>query len=84
MNDNPISQKDYYQTTDLGLATTLSLFFNLLEIKKYHDSNKAYFVFKKDEKLDVFLRKYWNREIKIEPQTYFNQLRVVKSRLYSG
>ncbi len=36
-----------------------------------------------NRKLDELLEVYWKRELKVEPQTYFNQLKAIKARLYS-
>lgn len=73
---------DFYQTSDLALATAISLWYPIDAIDKT-DPRKATFLFKQDEKLDELLEVYWRRELKVEPQTYFNQLKAIKARLYS-
>ncbi|MEM4326307.1 MAG: DUF5659 domain-containing protein [Candidatus Pacearchaeota archaeon] len=78
-----MSQKNkYYSTSDLALATVISLWYSLDAIDK-QNPRKATFIFKRDEKLDKLLEAYWRRELKIEPQAYFNQLKAIKARLYS-
>ena len=43
---------------------------------------KAQFLFKQDPELDELIESYWRSELKIIPQAYFNQLRIIKARLY--
>jgi len=73
---------NYYSTSDLALATALSLWFPLETIDKTNP-HKAIFLFKRNEELDRLLEAFWRRELKVEPQAYFNQLKLIKSRLYS-
>jgi hypothetical protein len=75
--------KHYYQTSDLSLATTISLFCPIEEINR-SNPRKAVFIFRKTLELEKLVDQYFRNEIKISPQTYFNQLRVVKARLYAN
>jgi len=77
LNDN------YYQTSDLSLATTLSLWCPIEEIDR-SNPHKALFFFHKTPELEKLIDQYFRNEIKISPQVYFNQLRVVKARLYAN
>lgn len=72
----------YYQTSDIALATVISLFQPLVEIKP-QSNNKSIFVFKRNEALEKLIENYWSGGLKIEPKTYFNQLKTIKTRLYS-
>jgi len=81
MSQENLKLKDYYATSDLSLATTISLWYPIDTIDRTNP-RKATFLFKRDEKLDELLESYWRRELKIEPQAYFNQLKAVKARLY--
>jgi len=78
-----MNQKNLYKTSDLSLATTLSLFCPIETLERIN-SHKVYFVFKRDKNLDELLKKYWHQELKIEPQFYFNQLKIIKARLYEN
>ena len=75
--------KHYYQTSDLSLATTISLFSPIEDIDR-SNPRKAVFIFRKTPELEKLIDQYFRNEIKISPQTYFNQLRVVKARLYAN
>jgi len=74
---------DYYSTSDLALATAISLWYPIETIDKTNP-NKNVFLFKRDENLDQLIESYWKRELKVEPQAFFNQLRNIKSRLYEN
>lgn len=72
---------DYYSTSDLALATAISLYYPL-EIVDRSNPHKAQFLFKRDESLDEYIEAYWRGELKVNPATYFNQLKILKARLY--
>lgn len=74
---------DYYSTSDLSLATTLSLWCPIEDIDR-SNPRKALFIFQNTEKLQGLVAEYYRDEIKVSPQVYFNQLRVVKARLYAN
>jgi len=82
MSQENLKLKDYYSTSDLALATAISLWFPIEAIDKTNP-HKAIFLFKRNEELDRLLEAFWRRELKVEPQAYFNQLKLIKSRLYS-
>ena len=82
MTQENLKLNDFYQSSDLALVCTLSLFFTIEAIDRTNP-RKATFLFKRDESLDELLESYWRRELKVEPQAYFNQLKAVKARLYA-
>jgi hypothetical protein len=74
---------NYYQTSDLSLATMLSLYFPLWAVDKNNPS-KAEFLFKREKGIDELVESFWRGELKVEPLAYFNQIKVIKSRLYEN
>jgi len=72
---------EYFRTSDLPLATILSFNFPIIDIDK-NNPKKAIFCFEKNKTINDFVIKYWNGELRIEPQRFFNQLKTVKNRLY--
>lgn len=72
-----------YSTTDLFLATTISLYFPLDSVDKTNP-HKSIFNFRRTDDLDKIIEMYWRRELKIEPQSVLNQLKTIKSRLYES
>lgn len=77
------SDKDnFYKTSDLALAVAVSLSCPIEKIEKAN-YGKSYFCFRRDEKLEQLIQSYWRQELKVEPQNYFNQLKITKARLYA-
>lgn len=83
MSQQKLKVNDYYTTSDLALASLISLYHPLEAINR-SNSNKAEFLFLRNTQLDQLVELYWRKELKVEPQTYFNQIKAIKSRLYGG
>ena len=81
MNEKMIP--NLYQCADLGLTVVLSLYFPIVSINRQPNSHKAYFSFEQTKELTDLIQTYWRGELRIEPKTYFDQLRTIKARLYS-
>ena len=79
---NQQTSPDTYVTSDLALATTISLQFPIQDIDR-SNPRKAVFVFLRSPELETLVEGYFRNELKISPQTFFNQLRDIKSRLYA-
>ena len=71
-----------YKTSDLTLAATLSLHFPIVLIDK-SSSRKVFFVFYRSPELDQYIERFWRSEITIEPQVFANQVKSLKTRIYS-
>lgn len=83
MSIKRLSINEYYESSDLSLVTTLSLYYPL-EVVDRTNPHKALFVFKKDQQMDQLIESYWRGELKVNPQEYFNALKNMKARLYEG
>lgn len=70
-----------YVTSDLGLATALSLQFPIWAIDK-RNPQKVEFVFERDLDLDNRIESYWTNHLSVSALSYFQQLKIVKSRIY--
>ena len=81
MTQENLKLKDYYSSSDLALVVALSLFYPIDSIDRTNP-RKATFLFKRKEGLDELVEQYWRRELRIEPQLYFQQLKAIKARLY--
>lgn len=79
MNNNKINK--LYKTSSLPVACVLSMSFSIYDIDKT-DPKRALFVFEESPELDNTIEAYWNGSLKVDPQAYFNQLKVLKARLY--
>jgi len=82
MKTEAVKLSDYFATSDLSLATTLSLWYPIDSIDK--SVPRAQFLFKRDQALDKLVESYWRGELRIEPQAYASQLKIIKTRLYSN
>lgn len=74
--------ENYYKTSDLSLVSALSLYFPI-ELLETVDNRKIFFVFKKTQELENLIGMYWDGDLRVEPQQFFNQLKVIKTRIYS-
>lgn len=74
--------KNYYKTSDLALATTLSLYSPIQSIEST-DDRRMVFLFDKTPEINDLISKFLIGELRIEPQQYYNQLKVIKTRIYS-
>lgn len=70
------------KTSDLSLATTISLYFPVHSTELV-DNKKVLFVFLKSQELDKLIDTYWRGELRVEPQLFFNNLKAIKNRIYS-
>jgi len=75
------NQKITFVTNDLALTAALSLFYPIEEVDRTNP-RKAQFLFCRDAELDKLVDEFWKGEMRVDPQQFFNQLRVVKARLY--
>lgn len=70
-----------YKTSSLPVACVLSMDFPIFDIDKT-DPKRALFVFEESPELEIAISSYWSGSLKVDPQAYFNQLKVLKARLY--
>ena len=81
-NENAVTSREhYYRTSDLSLATVISLSHAIEEVDR-QNPRRAEFCFQQGADLIQLIDSYWNGELRVEPQKFFSQLRTVKARLY--
>ena len=73
----------YMKTSDITLATTISLWILPEKIERIKNSNKVFFVYPENKKIDDIVEKYWRRELRVEPRSFFDQLRALKGQIYA-
>lgn len=81
VDESPIQQP--YKTSDLALTTTLSLYFPIRTIDRDNPC-KVIFLFDLTDELSAFVNRFWRNEVSVEPQTFFNQLKTIKTRIYAN
>lgn len=74
-------EENFYSTTDLQLATIISMNFPIRELQ--NQRGRGIFVFDKTPQLDDFIKAYWDKQLSVEPQALFNAMATLKNRLYS-
>ncbi len=72
-----------YSTSDLALVATLSLYYSIKAINK-DNPKRVYFVFNKDKNFDLIVERYWRGDLKVNPQAYFNSIKLIKNRIYNN
>lgn len=76
--------EDFYETSSLLLATTLlCVGISLDSISKAKDG-KFVFIFHHTADLDQILELFWQRALKVEPNSFWENQRFLKSRIHGG
>ncbi|HLD51268.1 hypothetical protein A3K34_00870 [candidate division WWE3 bacterium RIFOXYC1_FULL_40_10] len=75
------AESTLYKTSTLPLAVCLSLIYPLKSIEKGSDRNLV-FVFEETKDLLDSIELYWNKQLQVEPQSFFSRMRELKARLY--
>lgn len=75
------AQGSSFQTSDLALAITLSLWEPICSVNK-SNPRRAIFFFNRTKKLDDLIKNYWDGKLNVEPQSFFHRLKLTKTRIY--
>lgn len=70
-----------YTTSDLALASAISLWVPIDSIDRSNPRH-ATFIFKRTDDLDGIIELYWKGQLPVDAQTYYLQIKAVKTRLY--
>lgn len=73
--------EEFYRCSDLPLVVVISLSHAIEEVDR-QNPRRAEFLFRQSVELDQLVEAYWKGQLQVEPQRFFNQLRLVKARLY--
>ncbi|MFC1710405.1 DUF5659 domain-containing protein [Patescibacteria group bacterium] len=77
-----LDEKNFFKSSDLALSAFVAVNGYVVEFVEKISSNKLVFNFKRDQPLDELIQAFWRGETRVEPQTYFYQLKSLKTRLY--
>lgn len=80
-SDNYINK--YFSTHDLGLAAALLTAGFPVDHLDKHDPTKVEFVFSRIEGMDEIIQLYWNNNLKLSLLAFFNNIKILKNRIYS-
>ncbi len=80
-----MNSNDYtYRTNDLSQAVALVVHgFLVRDIERVAYGNKAVFIFNRSKKLDTALSQYWADKLLVNPKSYFDAMKHLKTRIYS-
>ena len=74
---------DTYETYDIQCAAVLLCCnFELLSLDKTQPK-KVKFIFKRKEKLDELINKFWSDQLKVKARSLLENLKILKNRIYS-
>ena len=75
--------KDYYYTFDLGAAAALvSAGFQLALLDKTN-LRKVQFAFLREVGIEKIVDEYWADSLEVKARSFFDNLKMLKNRLYS-
>ena len=79
-----VEQTKIYETTDLALISVLLLSLpDSLAAVDRSNPHRVVFRFKKSDKLDQLVSRFWGRKLKVEPREFFDGIKIAKARIYS-
>lgn len=76
--------KTLYKTQSLLIAATLLCLKTPLESIEKDSEGKSTFIFHYTDTLNNTVKSFWEKSLLIEPNTLWEQLRFLKSRIYGG
>lgn len=76
------SEEFYYKTSDLALSSALCCYGYQIEAIDKENQFKAVFSIKKDGKLENLIQAYFTHRLTVEPLSFFNFLKELKTRIY--
>lgn len=72
------------KTYDLGLAAALiTKGYQILKVDK-ENPKKVEFTFQDRKSIEETATNYFNGKLEVEPQSYFNNIKTIKNRIYSN
>lgn len=71
-----------FRTADLSLAVALCVSGFVVEEMDRVSPTRSMFIFKDSAELQTTIGDYWRGELRVEPQSFFNQMKILKARIY--
>lgn len=76
-------ENDYFKSPDLPLCAALCWYGYKIEAIDKQNPAKAFFLLKRDSKMDERIQEFWLHGLKVDALGYFNCLKELKSRIYN-
>lgn len=74
--------EDYFESSDIAFCAALHCYGYQIEIIDTNNPSRAIFYIKRDKRLDEIKQAYFSHRLKVDPLTYFNTLKEIKTRIY--
>ncbi len=78
--------KSLFETSSLSLAASIVSLGKPLDSVIKNSDGKATFIFNRPDNpdLDQVIQNFWQKTLKIEPNSFWEAIRFLKSRIYGG
>ena len=78
-----IDYNEHLESHDLALVAAVAEYgFSPIQLDK-SNPQRVVFIFRHSEELNRLIDDYWLDQLKVNPRTYFDSLKHLKTRLYS-
>jgi hypothetical protein len=79
-----LKEKDYFKSSDISLCSALCCCYGYqIEAIDKQNPSKAVFLIKRDKQLDGLIQLYFTHQLRVEPLSFFNFLKEIKTRIYN-
>ena len=78
-----LQEEDFFKTSDIALCAALCCYGYQVEAIDRRNPSKVAFFIKRDDKLDEIIQSYFTHRLKVEPLSFFNYLKEIKTRIYN-
>jgi len=76
------NQTNVFRTADLAMTAALCVSGFIVDEMERVSPTRSVFIFTDSAELKETISQYWRGELRVEPQAYFNQLKILKARIY--
>lgn len=73
-----------YETSDLGLAAALLSSGIVLDGMDFSNPRRVLFLFREAPSIQTTIQSYWSNQLTVDALTYFENTKLLKSRVYGG
>lgn len=73
-------ETNFYRSSDLALVSALNCYGYQVEAINKQNPSKAIFLIKQDKQLDSLVQQYFTHQLKVDPLSFFNYLKEIKTR----
>ena len=82
--EETLKEKDYFKSSDICLSTALYCYGYKIDAIDNQSPNKSTFLIHRDDGIDDIIQSYFNHKLRIDPITFFNALKEIKTRIHNS